>query len=172
MLILKIMSNQDMPDADASKEFKLIADVHSVQFFTDQATTHEEQLLGYKNEGRRRFCTFKMPDGTVEDWVRYLSADYDKYLNTGGTITDHWYQEHPGGGQWPTREEWLMGKYLKSHCALTVSFARVVLADSAGGEREEVHLLTGNCYVLNDRGKTIESFWARRNASGEQVGEK
>jgi len=170
MLILKIMSNQDLADADASKEFKLIADVHSVQFFTNQATEYEEQLHGYKNEGRRRFCTILMPDGTKEDWVRCLSADYDEYLNTGGVIADNWYQIHPGGSEWPSRKEWLTGRILKSEprTGLIVSFARVTFGD----KREEVHLLPGNCYVLNDRGKTIESFWARRNHKGEQIGEE
>ena len=54
-----------------------------------------------------------------------------------------------------------------------VSYASCNVSDSAilGGKREETYLLTGNCYVLNDRGKTIESFWARRNTDGDQVGE-
>ena len=54
-----------------------------------------------------------------------------------------------------------------------VSYACCNVSDPAilGGKREEIYLLTGNCYVLNDRGKTIESFWARRNTDGNQVGE-
>lgn len=172
MLILKIMSNQDLPDADPSKEFKLISNVISVQFTTDDATEYEERLLGYRAEGRRQFFTVKMPDGYLEDW---LTGDkVEPYLNTGGKVIDDWYQNHPWTTGWPTRKEWLTGKYPKSEQTkggLTVSFARVTIAEPAGGKREEAHLLTGNCYVLNDRGKTIESFWARRNSSGEQVSE-
>jgi len=56
---------------------------------------------------------------------------------------------------------------------LIVSFVNCVVSDSTilGGRREESHLLTGNCYVLNDRGKTVESFWARRSPAGDLVGE-
>lgn len=52
---------------------------------------------------------------------------------------------------------------------LFVSLAHCTLVED---NREEEYLLTGNCYVLNDRGKTIESFWARRSSdTGERVGE-
>ncbi len=109
MLVLKIMSAQDLADADPRKEFTLVSDVVNVNFYTDKASNYEKTQLGFE-----------------------------------------------GGGD------------------LTVSFARCLIADSGipGGRREITHLLTGNCYVLNDRGKTIESFWARRNHQGEQVGEK
>jgi len=77
-------------------------------------------------------------------------------------------------GNWPSRKEWLTGKYKKSVSGLTVSFAKILVADPLipGGRREEVHMLTGNCYVLNDRGRTIESFWARRTPKGELVSEQ
>jgi len=53
------------------------------------------------------------------------------------------------------------------------SYAYCNVSDTStfGGKREETYLLTGNCYVLNDRGKTIESFWAQRNTNNEQINE-
>lgn len=109
MMILKIMSNQDLADADPSKEFLLVANVVRVRFYTDEATTFEKSEMNYEKDA---------PE------------------------------------------------------PLMVSFAHAVIADfSPDGLHDERHLLTGNCYVLNDRGKTIESFWARKNAHGEQVGE-
>lgn len=56
---------------------------------------------------------------------------------------------------------------------LIVSFADCTVSDSNSSyeHHSETHLLTGNCYVLNDRGKTIESFWARRSPAGDLVGE-
>jgi len=178
MLILKIMSNQDLPDADPSKEFKLISGVISVSFTTDDATEYEKGLLGYpmyKKEGRRQFATIKMPDGIIEDWV--TPDALGDYFDRGGKVIDDWFQSYPQGATgWPSRKTWLSGRYPKSEqipALLTVSFAKVVITDPSipGSRVEETHLLTGNCYVLNDRGKTIESFWARRNSHGEQVGE-
>ena len=106
-MILKIMSNQDLADADPSKEFLLVANVVRVRFSTDKATNFEKNEHGFTGDGD-----------------------------------------------------------------LIVSFAHAVIADfSPDGLHDERHLLTGNCYVLNDRGKTIESFWSRRNPAGEQIGE-
>ena len=112
MLILKIMSNQDLADDDPRKEFKLVAGVKSVSFYHQSATSFEKSQLGFVGEGD-------------------LEVSFARCTVFG---------PHPMTG---------------IECST-----------------EETYLLTGNCYVLNDRGKTIESFWARRNPQGAQVGEK
>jgi len=67
---------------------------------------------------RRRYCTIEMPDGTIEDWVIHQKNDRRRYLNKGGVIRAHWFQERPSD-QWPTRKELLSGKYPKSNGQLT-----------------------------------------------------
>lgn len=101
MLILKMMSNQDLADDCPSKEFRLIAGVRNVHFYNP----------------------------SIE-------------------------------GEPPV---------LDSRCfVVQVPFVEYETVDGIFGEA----VLTGNCYVLNDRGRTIETFWAREKPKGKRKGRK
>ena len=91
MLILKIMSGEDLADDNPSKPYRLIADVVNVDFYTATATQSERARLGYDEEG---------PD----------------------VLAHHARIHHPQGG---------VSRYL----------------------------ITGNVYVMNDRGDTIDTYW-------------
>ena len=61
-----------------------------------------------------RYCTIKMPDGEIEDWVRNKKPNATSYLDKGGLIVDDWFQDRPGD-KWPERKELMTGVLAKSN---------------------------------------------------------
>ncbi len=67
-----------------------------------------------KRDLKKHFCTVKMPDGSLEDWVINQKSNLAPYLSKGGKILDIWVQNR-SGNKWPSRKDLLNGKLKKAH---------------------------------------------------------
>lgn len=101
----------------------------------------------------RRFCTFKLPDGVIVDWVRHQRGCTQRHVDKGGVIIDDWRQKRPGS-QWPKREDLLLGVLPK------VDFDPNMQADFAAQKSRTAGPVVRKSRVLKP--KSVPSPYRRR----------